>query len=195
MRRFVLALAGLLLVAVVSGCAHPISIVGNAATLAGTGTGKLDTIVGLSMTDEDRKREVTTPGGGGDKVSYFPYRDLETGLYIALSETFTRVIRVSGIGDPKVKSEGLRYIVTPSISTTSFSPSIATWPPTIFTIELTCKVVDADGKAVTEVRAMGEGRAEFDEFKADTSLSAKRAADDALKKLVRALSDAKPQFR
>jgi hypothetical protein len=195
MRRFLVVLSGLLLVVVISGCAHPISIAGNSAALAGTGTGKLDKAVGLSMTDEDRKREVTTPGGGGDKVTYLPYRDMETGLYIALSETFTRVIRINGISDPRVKSEGLDYVVTPSITTTSFSPSIATWPPTIFTIELTCKVVNADGKSVTEVRAMGEGRAEFDEFKSDPSLSAKRAADDALKKLVKVLSDAKPQLR
>jgi len=195
MRRFLLTLSGLLVAAVISGCAHPISLVGNAAGLVGTGTGKLDKAVGLSMTEEDRKREVIGAGGGGDKVSYLPYRDLETGLYMALSETFTRVSRVNGISDPKVKSDGLNYIVTPSIATTSFSPSLFTWPPTIFTIELSCKVVDADGKAVTEVRAMGEGRAEFEEFKGDFSLSAKRAAEDALRKLVKALSDAKPQFR
>lgn len=195
MRRILWALSGLLLAVVVSGCAHPISLTGNAVAIAGTGSGKLDKGVGLSITDEDRKREVVGPGGGGDKVSYFPYRDLETGLYLALSETFTRVSRVTGAADPKVKSEGLSYVVTPIIATTSFSPSIVTWPPTIFTVELTCKVVDADGKAVTEVRAMGEGRAEFDEFKSDFSLSAKRASDDALRKLVKALSDAKPQFR
>lgn len=195
MRRLLLTLSGLLFVAVISGCAHPISLVGNSAALVGTGSGKLDNAVGLSMTDEERKLEVIGPGGGGDKVSYLPYRDLETGLYMALSETFTRVSRINGISDPKVKSEGLNYIVTPGIVTTSFSPSLFTWPPTIFTIELTCKVVDSGGKAVTEVRAMGEGRAEFDEFKRDFSLSAKRAAEDALKKLVKALSDAKPQFR
>lgn len=195
MRRFLLTLSGLLLAAVISGCAHPISLVGNAAVLVGTGTGKLDKAAGLSMTDADRTSEVIGPGGGGDKVSYRPFRDMETGLYMALSETFARVSRVNGISDPKVKSEGLNYIVTPSIATTSFSPSLFTWPPTIFTIELTCKVVDADGKAVTEVRAMGEGRAEFEEFKGDFSLSAKRAAEDALRKLVKALSDAKTQFR
>ncbi len=195
MRRFLLTLSGLLLAAVISGCAHPISLASNAAPLVGTGTGKLDKAVGLSVTDEDRTREVTGPGGGGDKIKYLPYRDLETGLYIALSEAFMRVSRINGINDPKVKSEGLNYIVTPRIATTSSSPSIVTWPPTIFTIELTCKVVDADGKTLTEVHAMGEGRAEFDEFKADHSLSAKRAADDALKKLVKLLSDAKPLFR
>lgn len=195
MRRILLVLSGLLLVAIVSGCAHPISLGGDVTSLAGTGTGKLDKAVGLSMTDEDRKREVIGPGGGGDKISYLPYRDLEIGLYIALSETFASVSRVTGINDPKVKVDGLNYIVTPAISTTSYSPSIFTWPPTIFTIELACKVVDADGKAVTEVRVMGEGRAEFDEFKGDFSLSAKRAADDALKKLIKALSDAKPQLR
>jgi hypothetical protein len=195
MRRLLLALSGLLLAAVISGCAHPISLAGNVAGLAGTGTGKLDKAVGLSMTDEDRKREVIGPGGGGDKVSYLPYRDLETGMYIALSETFARVSRVNGISDPKVKADGLNYVVTPALSTTSYSPSIFTWPPTIFTIELTCKVIDADGKAVTEVRVMGEGRAEYEEFKGDFSLSAKRAAEDALKKLIKALADAKPKFQ
>lgn len=195
MQRILFALSALLLTAALGGCAHPISLAGNAVALTGTGTGKLDRAVGLSITEEDRKREVTGPAGGGDKVTYQPYRDLETGLYIALSETFARVSRITGINDPKVKSDALDYIITPSIATTSFSPSLMTWPPTIFTVELTCKVVDAAGKAMTEVRVMGEGRAEFDEFKSDVSLAAKRASDDALKKLVKALSDAKPQLR
>ncbi len=195
MQRILSALSALLLATALGGCAHPISLSGNAVALTGTGTGKLDRAVGLGITEEDRKREVTGPAGGGDKVTYQPYRDLETGLYVALSEIFARVSRITGISDPKVKSEALDYIITPNIATTSFSPSLVTWPPTIFTVELTCKVVDAAGKAMTEVRVMGEGRAEFDEFKSDVSLAARRASDDALKKLVKALSDAKPQLR
>ncbi len=195
MKRFLAILAGLWLAAVLAGCAHPISLAANVADLAGTGTGKLDKAVGLAISDDDRKREVIGPGGGGDKLSYQPYRDLETGLYVALSETFTRVTRVSGTGDPKVRSDGLDYVVVPTIATTSFSPSLFTWPPTVFTIELTCRVVDADGKPVTELRAMGDGRAEFEEFKGDLSLAARRAADDALRKLVKALADAKDTLR
>ena len=141
------------------------------------------------------KREVVTPGGGGDKVSYKPYHDLETGIYIALSESFAKVVRIGGQQDAKVKAEALRYLVTPQINTTSYSPSIVTWPPTIFTVELVCKVSDAEGRPVTEVRAMGEGRAEFDEFKSDFSLAAKRASDDALAKLIRVLGSESGKLR
>ncbi|MDO9569945.1 MAG: hypothetical protein Q7J58_11260 [Hydrogenophaga sp.] len=195
LRRFFGTLIALLLVVIASGCAHPISLMGNTDALIGAGKVKLDHAVGLAISEEDRKREVITPGGGGDKVSYLPYRDLETGIYIALSESFTKVVRVSGQQDPKVKSEGLRFVITPQINTTSYSPSIVTWPPTIFTIELVCKVTDGEGRLVTELRAMGEGRAEFDEFKSDFSLSAKRAADEALGKLLRSVADNASKLR
>jgi hypothetical protein len=188
-------LALLSLAAVVSGCAHPLSMTGNVAALTGTGKLKIEKAVGLAISEEDRKREVTTPGGGGDKLSYFPFRDLETGLYIALSESFSKVVRIAGISDPKVKAEGLSYIITPQITTTSFSASMVTWPPTIFTIELNCKVVNTDGNVITEVRVAGEGRAEFDEFKKENSLAAMRAADDALSKLVKALGEASAKLR
>jgi hypothetical protein len=195
LRRALGALAALGLAALVSGCAHPISLSGNNIALAGTGKAKIDKTAGLALSDDDRKREVITPGGGGDKVSYLPYRDMETGLYIALSESFTKVVRVSGPQDPKVKAESVHYVVTPQINTTSYSPSLVTWPPTIFTVELICRITDGEGKLVTEVRAAGDGRAEFDEFKNDFSLAAKRAADDALAKLVKALGEAGAKLR
>jgi hypothetical protein len=194
-RRHAPILLALTLVGVLSGCAHPISLAGTTAALAGTGGGKVAKGAGLVISDEDRKREVVSPGGGGDKVSYLPYRDLEVGLYLAMSETFERVTRITGPNDPKVKQERLDYVVTPTIATTSFSPSLFTWPPTIFTVELVCKVTDGDGQPVAEVRAFGEGRAEFDEFKSDFSLAAKRAADDALRKLVKSLGEARPKFQ
>lgn len=178
------------------GCAHPISLTADAASVVGSAGGaKVDRKVGLVVTDEQRKREVTSPGGGGDKVSYFPYRDLETGLYMALSEHFSGVSIVNGTGDAKVKSEGLTLFVTPEISTTSHSPSLLTWPPTVFTVELTCTVKDASDRVLKRLRVQGEGRAEFDEFKSDPSLSAKRASNDAIKKLVRALGDSKAELR
>lgn len=195
MKRFFHAVWLTLFVAFVSGCAHPISLTGDVASLAGTGKAKIDKAIGLNITEDNRKLEVTGPGGGGDKVRYQPYRDIETGLYVALSESFSRVARINGPTDPKVKAETLNFVLTPSMATTSFSPSLFTWPPTIFTIELTCKISDPEGKPVTEVRAMGEGRAEFDEFKADFSLSAKRAADDVLKKLVKAIGEAAALLR
>ncbi len=195
MNRLLFAFAGLLCVALISGCAHPISLASDSAGLVGTGSGKSEKSAGLSISAEDRQREVIGPGGGGDKVSYFPYRDLETGIYVALSEKFSRVVRVTGVNDPVVASQGLNYVVTPRIASTSYSPSPFTWPPTVFTVEVTASVVDAQGKAVTEVRAMGEGRAEFDEFKGNFSLAAKRAAEDVLRKLIKALDAATSQLR
>lgn len=187
--------ASLLLAVFITGCAHPISLSADVAGLAGSGKLKSDRKIGLSISEADRQREITGPGGGGDKVSYFPYRDLETGLYIAMSESFAQVTRVSGPADPKVKEQGLHYLATPSIVTTSSSPSLLTWPPTLFTIALTCTISDAEGKAITELRVFGEGRAEFDEFKSDASLSARRASADALKKLMSALAEATPKLR
>lgn len=187
LRRGMCVLFALFVAAIATGCAHPISLKGDADALIGAGQNKVNHTVGLLISEEDRRREFVTPGGGGDKVSYMPYRDLETGLYIALSESFSKVVRINGAQDPKVKAEALRYIIVPQITTTSYSPSLFTWPPTIFTIELVCKVSDAEGRAITEVRATGDGRAEFDEFKSDFSLAAKRAADDALGKLIKAL--------
>lgn len=195
LRRWMGVLLVLGAAVITAGCAHPISLTGNTDALVGTGNAKVNHAVGLLISEEDRKREVVTPGGGGDKVSYMPYRDLETGIYIALSESFARVVRISGQQDAKVKTEALRYVVMPQISTTSYSPSIVTWPPTIFTVELVCKVSDAEGRHVTEVRAMGEGRAEFDEFKSDFSLAAKRASDDALTKLIKALGSEAGKLR
>jgi len=187
--------AALLIAVLATGCAHPISLAPNLDKVTGAGKGRIDKKVGLALAEADRARELTTPGGGGDKVSYFPYRDTEPGLYVALSESFAQVMRVSGPADPKVKAEGLNYIVTPALTTTSYSPSIMTWPPTVFTIEISCRIADAEGKPVTELKVQGEGRAEFDEFKADTSLSARRAVEDALRKLVAAIAEAAPKLR
>lgn len=195
MHRFTWAWLSVVFAALIAGCAHPISLTPDSMSLVGSGTQKLDKSAGLSISAEDKQREVIGPGGGGDKLSYFPFRDLETGIYVALSEKFAKVARVNGQADPAIRKDGLNYVVTPRIATTSFSPSPFTWPPTIFTIEITGVITDADGKAVTEVRAKGEGRAEFEEFKGNFSLAAKRAADDVLKKLIKALDEATALLR
>jgi hypothetical protein len=177
----------LTLVLWLGGCAHPLTLSPNLTAMSGTVEKKIEKRVGLLVTDADRQVQVTTPGGGGDKVSYFPYRDLEPALYLALSESFASVARVASLSDPKVAAERLHYVVKPSVQTTSFSDSVLTWPPTVFTIELVVKVNDTAGSLVTELRVMGEGRASFDEFKGQPGLSANRAAEDAVRKLIQAL--------
>lgn len=195
MIRRTLAVAALAGAALLTGCAHPVSLTSDITKHAGSGLPKVDRKVGLVLTEDRRKLTVEGPGGGGDKVSFQPYKDLEPGLYVALSESFASVSRVTGPSDRKVAVDGRSHVVVPVISTTSYSPSLVTWPPTVFTIELNLSFNDLQGKPVTQVRVQGEGRAEFDEFKTDLSLSARRAAEDALKKLVKAVNDAAARLK
>ena len=177
------------------GCAHPISLSGDVSTVVGRGSKKVDKSAGLYIPADLMAREVISAGGGGDKVSYFPYRDMETGLYAAMSETFASVSRINGRDDPRVAADRLDYVFTPTISTTSHSPSLFTWPPTIFTIIVEGRIDDPKGQLVANVRAAGDGRAEFDEFKENPSLSAKRAAESVLRELVKALDAVKDKLR
>lgn len=194
-RKFGL-LASLIVVLIFGGCAHPISLQSDTGSLVGaSGAAKSDRKVALAISDAQRARQVTSAGGGGDQVSYFPYRDLETGIYVALAETFAGVTRVSSANDPKVTQEGASLIFAPEISTTSYSPSLMTWPPTVFTVTIEGTLLAPGGSTGQQIRVQGEGRAEFDEFKSDVSLSAKRAAQDVLRKLVSALKSAAAQLR
>lgn len=67
-------------------CAHPITI--NPSLTAQRSDNNLFStkIAGYVMTEADRAKQVTTEGGGGDKISYFPYKDLEmlSSLYIEM---------------------------------------------------------------------------------------------------------------
>ncbi len=178
---------------VLFGCAHPITLVPDSKAIpAANATTAIPKKVGFYISDAAKALEVTSPGGGGDKVRYFPYRDLEPGLYQALSAVFSDV---SKIKDPKDiaawKANGVSLLITPAITTTSSSPSPFTWPPTQFGIQLTCTITDSEGKTIETVKVQGEGRAEFDDFKSNFSLSAVRAANDALAKLVTALGASK----
>lgn len=182
-RRFGrLAFAGSL-VALLVACAHPISL--EPAKLPQRAeSGLVAKKVAYAISDADKAREVTTPGGGGDKVSYFPYRDMERALRAALRAVYQDVSAVKSASDlAAVKEIGASYVFTPEITTTSSSPSPFTWPPTKFSTEVSCTVTDANGVMVARVRANGEGAAEFEEFKSDFSLSARRAVGDVAEKL------------
>jgi hypothetical protein len=189
-----LALAGLAC-AVLLGCAHPINMNPDLATVKASGITVIDKSVGFHISDASKAIEVTTPGGGGDKVRYFPYRDIEPGIYKALTEVFRNVTKIK---DPKDAEEfrksGVSMLIVPEVTTNSFSDSVLTWPPTQFTVNLTCTVLDASGKPFHTVRVSGDGRATFDEFKSNFALAAVRASNDALAKLVKALGEA-PELR
>jgi hypothetical protein len=177
------------------GCAHPISMNPDLTTVvAPAETKPIDKKVGYYIADSLRTLEVTTPGGGGDKVRYFPYRDIEPGLYKALSEVFTGVSKVQSKDPVALKTGGISLLIVPEITTNSSSDGAFTWPPTQFTVNLVCTITDASGSPVKTIRVSGEGAATFGEFKSNFSLAAVRATNEALAKLIKALGES-PELR
>ncbi len=164
------------LVALLAGCSHPITMI-TETTPPRSQAHLIPKKVAYVMTDAQRDQQVTTAGGSGDRVSYYPYRDLEKSIRDALRAVYRDVIVLRTAGDAKVnEAAGVSLVFTPQIKTDSSSSSWITWPPTSFTAEVACVVSDAAGAEVTRVRATGNGTAEFGEFNGDYGLAARRAA-------------------
>lgn len=194
MNRIIKLLLASLTSAVLFGCAHPISMKPDLTSLKSQGS-PIEKQVGYYMADTSKALEVTTPGGGGDKVRYFPYRDIEPGFYKALSEVFSNVSKIKNAKDlDEVSKSGISLLIVPEITTTSSSPSPFTWPPTLFSVTLSCSITDATGQSIRTFSVTGNGNAEFDEFKKNFSLASERATNDALSKLIVALQEA-PELR
>lgn len=188
-----IAAAGM--IAVLSGCAHEISLTGDPSKLPALSTAPLEKNVALVISTEDSAREVITPGGGGDKVSYHPYHDVELPLYMGLGHVFKNVTKLKAAPDADaMRAQHLDYLVVPTITTTSSSPSLLTWPPTDFTVTLTCTVTDPMGQKVVVENVTGTGHAEFSEFKHNFSLAGQLAVADAVTKLQTALAS-EPQLQ
>lgn len=188
MRRL---LSPLLPAALLAGCAHQIIITPDVSQLSGREVKPIAQKVGYYISPADRELQVTTPGGGGDKVSYYPYREIEPALFKVLSNVFERAYPVASPTDvAALKANGIAYVFVPVIETDSSSESVFTWPPTRFRVALACKALDRDGRTVWEKRVVGEGEATYDEFKSDFPLAAKRASLKAMAELQRELSAA-----
>jgi hypothetical protein len=168
--------AALATATLLAGCSHPITMI-TETTPPRSVAHLIPKKVAYVMTDAQRDQQVTTAGGSGDRVSYYPYRDLEKSIRDALRAVYRDVIVLRTAGDAKVnEAAGVSLVFTPQIKTDSSSSSWVTWPPTSFTAEVACVVSDATGAEVTRVRATGNGTAEFGEFNGDYGLAARRAA-------------------
>ena len=99
-RNLLVSVAALALLAL-TGCAHSISVAPDLNRIP-PASSKIAKAAGYVITESNRWREVTTPGGGGDSVKYFPYKDLEPGFRKALAEVFDKVIKLSGPDDPAI---------------------------------------------------------------------------------------------
>ncbi len=195
MTRWIALLLAVAMAALLTGCAHPITMNPDLAQVTGDKSAVIAKSVGYHISESAKALEVTTAGGGGDKVRYFPYRDLEPGLYKALGEAFGNVSRIKNPKDSaELHASGISLLITPEIHTISASESPFTWPPTQFTVDLTCTVTNPAGEPIDVIKVSGYGQASFDEFKANFSLAAVRASNQALKLLIKALTDS-PKLR
>ena len=183
------ATGGLVALVCLAGCAHPMSVRPDIDRPAVVNqAGLIPKAVGLYISDENRNKQVTTAGGGGDKVSYRPYADMEAGLYKVLGNVFQDVEVLKSMSDVgTIAKHSVVYVAAPEITTTSSSSGVFTWPATDFTISVTCKITDVAGRPVTSVSATGTGHADFSDLKHNFSLAGQRASNDALDKLQTAL--------
>jgi Short C-terminal domain len=193
MRLFRLLAASLAVLAIVC-CAHPISVTPSPAALDRNASmsSKMPASVGYYISPTAIATEVTTAGGGGDNVRYFPYRDIEAGLQKVLSNVFVTVVKLGSVGD---NTDGKRNLVdftlTPELVTTSGESGFFTWPPTSFTVDLATNVRDAEGKLLTSIRVVGSGSAETSERLPEHGIAGRRAMEDALLKLQASLLESK----
>ena len=146
---------------------------------------KVNKKVGYFISGEDMAKEVTTPGGGGDKVKYSPYKELEPALKKTLESVFDSATAVPSLQDKAfLSANSISFVFVPTIETNSSSDSAFTWPPTHFEVSIEAKAYNADGGMIWHSKPVkGVGDATFSEFKHDFSLSAKRASLDAMNKL------------
>ena len=178
-----------------AGCAHQINITPPLNTLAANDIVRIDKSVGYYVSPADRRKEVESPGGGGDKVKYLPYQESEPALRQVLANVFAKVVSLASLDDKTfLANNNVAYVFVPTIATDSASDSPFTWPPTRFTLTLDCRALDAAGATVWQTTVLGQGSAEFDEFKHDFSLAARRASKDAFLRLQQQINLAR-EFR
>jgi hypothetical protein len=166
-----------------AGCAHPISI-NPIHTPERPQSNLKPKKVAYVLSDTERNLQATTPGGGGDKVSYYAYRDSEKAIRDALRAVYQDVIVIKSANDADtIRDNAVELIYTPVITTTSSSDSAFTWPPTFFRVELACNVTDGKGNLIKTLKVDGNGYAEFSEFKTNLGLAGSRATSDLSEKL------------
>ena len=178
-----------------NACAHPITINPSSTPVRVEEQLYSKKVVGYVMTEADRTKEVTTEGGGGDKASYFPYKDLEKGIRDALRSLYSDVLLLHSPSDVEaIQRDQIDFVFVPEIRTSSSSEGLFTWMPTHFSIDLSCTVTDQAGTVLSRVRAVGQGVAHFSENQHDFGLAGKRAAQNALEEFVSEIR-ANPRFR
>ena len=187
-------LAAVAAIVLLAACSHPVKITPPTLTLVSDPAVRIDRAVGYLITDQQRAKQVTTRGGGGDKISYTPYRDLESGLYQTLASVFSAVYVVPGAGaDAFVADKHLTFVFVPDIATESSSSNIVLWNPTDFSVRLHVVANDADGRQVWSRDFTGKAHAAAGGSLVE-NLAAQPASADVFAQLQKALIE-EPLFR
>ncbi|MEA2019061.1 MAG: hypothetical protein U9N59_11490 [Campylobacterota bacterium] len=188
--KLLITISGIFAIILFTGCSHKITLKPSLDEIQTMNIDKkLNLNVGYYISNSDRNKEVITPGGGGDRVDYTPYKDVEVAFKTVLSKKFNNVFSLASINDKNfINTNNIKYVFVPKITTNSFSPSMFTWPPTKFTFNLICKATDTKGNVIWSETILSEGYAEFEEFKNNFSLSAQRATEKAFKNLISKLN-------
>lgn len=180
----------ILLVIFATGCAHNISINPDTSRLIAAKMEKIDYSVGYHISADVLDMAVETPGGGGDNVTYTPYRDSESALFTVLSKKFANVYLVKSMNDNTfIEDNEIKLIFLPTITTNSSSSSLFTWPPTYFSVDLSVKALNHKGEIIWQDSIYATGEAEFSEFKSDFGLAAKRATEKAFMELAKKIEN------
>lgn len=170
--------AGALAVAAaLAGCANPARM-----DSAGTRTdGQLvQKKVAYVMADAGGNKQAYPPGASGGATN----RALEQSGLDALRAVYADVVVVPSARDAAaIQAAGIAYVFTPQIKADFSAPSPYRQPLTVFNTEVVCVVTDPAGAEITRVKANGAGKAEFDEFRYDPGLAARRASTDLSAKL------------
>lgn len=184
------------LAVLLTGCAHPIDVAPDTTTLStdtsGIASPKIPAKIAYFIAPDLTALEVTTPGGGGDNVRYFPYKAIEPGFQKILTNVFGSAIKLDTAPTAdELARRGITYLIVPTVVTTSGSTAFFTWPPTNFSVDLSSQIRSQDGMVVATPRVVGVGVASTSERLGNHGLAGKRAMADALNKMQTALLEAK----
>jgi len=181
-------------VLLLAACSHPVKIAPPALTLYSDPSLKIGKAVGYRITDQQRGLQATTKGGGGDKISYYPYRDLEGGLYQTLASVFSSVYVVPDANSQAFSADKhLTFVFVPEVTTDSSSTNVLLWNPTNFTVKLHVTANDANGTTVWSRDLVGQARTAAGGSLTETP-AAQQAAADVFTQLQKVLLD-EPVFR
>lgn len=184
---FSLLLLVFVVVITMTGCTHKIEMAPNVEKITDSvsDVNIKEYNVAYHIRSYEQDAYVVTPGGGGDKVGYYPYNDTEHAFRGILSTVFKKVYKIDDMYNKDfIQNKNIRFIFTYNLKTNSSSDSVMTWPPTKFTISLDCKAIDKNGNTVWQETVSDEGKASFSEFKNDFSLAARRASENVFTKLL-----------